>query len=165
MPAVAEDTGTFRGNAQKKARALCSRLPPGAWALADDSGLCVAALHGAPGVDSAYYAGPQGDPAANLAKLIREMRSVPEPERAAYFVCVLFLAGPAGREEAFEGRCEGRLLAEPRGAAGFGYDPLFVPAGRQHTFAELGEFEKSALSHRALAWEKLDAWLAAHPIS
>jgi len=98
MPAVAEDTGTFRGNAQKKARALCSRLPPGAWALADDSGLCVAALHGAPGVDSAYYAGPQGDPAANLAKLIREMRSVPEPERAAYFVCVLFLAGPAGRK-------------------------------------------------------------------
>jgi XTP/dITP diphosphohydrolase len=78
---------------------------------------------------------------------------------------MLFLAGPEGREQSFEGRCEGRLLPEPRGAAGFGYDPLFVPTGGERSFAELGEAAKSALSHRALAWNQLAAWLTAHPIS
>ena len=96
MPEVIEDTGTFLGNCRKKAHALKAKLPPGAWALADDSGLCVDALGGLPGVDSAYYAGPQGDPAANLAKLVEVMRAVPEGRRGAEFVCVLVLAGPGG---------------------------------------------------------------------
>src|SRR5271163_4544081 len=106
MPAVVEDAGTFAGNARKKALALRPRLPAEAWALADDSGLGVGALGGAPGVESAYYAGPQGDSAANLKKLVEAMRQVPAAQRGAHFMCVLVLIGPAG-ELVFEGRCAG----------------------------------------------------------
>jgi XTP/dITP diphosphohydrolase len=84
-------------------------LPAGGWALADDSGLCVAALGGAPGVESAYYSGPRTSGAENLAKLVSVMRAVPDDQRAAHFVCVLVLAGPDGEEQVFEGRCDGRL--------------------------------------------------------
>lgn len=159
MPAVDEDTGTFVGNARKKALALRARLPAGAWALADDSGVCVDALDGAPGVESAYYAGPQGDAGANLAKLVAVMREVPDAERGAHFRCVLVAIGPSGDEHVFEGRCPGRLLREPRGGAGFGYDPLFVPDGESASFAELGDVAKNHLSHRARAWQNLAAWL------
>jgi XTP/dITP diphosphohydrolase len=158
MPAVAEDTGTFVGNARKKALALRARLPAGTWALADDSGVCVDELGGAPGVDSAYYAGPEGDAAANLAKLVRVMRDVPEERRGAHFLCVLFLAGPAGEELFFEGICGGRLLREPRGGTGFGYDPLFVPDGHSESYAELGDAVKNTISHRARAWARLAEW-------
>ncbi len=159
MPPVAEDTGTFAGNAQKKIRALMPRLPAGAWALADDSGLCVDALGGAPGVESAYYAGPRATGAENLAKLVTAMREVPDDRRAARFVCVLALAGSEGEEMVFEGRCEGRLAREPAGAGGFGYDPVFVPEGEERTFAELGDEVKNRLSHRGRAWARLAAWL------
>jgi XTP/dITP diphosphohydrolase len=159
MPHVVEDTGTFVGNARKKARALRPQLPADGWALADDSGLCVDGLGGGPGVESAYYAGPNGDAAANLAKLIRVMRDVPEAQRGAHFVCVLVLCGPAGEEQMFEGRCDGRLRREPCGGAGFGYDPLFVPDGHTRSFAEMSEAEKNALSHRACAWSRLAEFL------
>ena len=159
MPPVVEDTGTFEGNARKKVGALRARLPADAWALADDSGLCVEALGGAPGVESAYYAGPQGDSAANLRKLVAAMRGVPEAARRAHFACVLLLAGPGGAEHVFEGRCDGRLLYDPRGGAGFGYDPLFVPDGYTESFAELGEAVKNSLSHRGRAWAQLASWL------
>ena len=159
MPAVVEDRGTFAGNAGKKARALRARLPAEAWVLADDSGLCVDALGGGPGVESAYFAGPQGDFAANLAKLVTVMRDVPEEKRGAHFVCVLLVCGPGGTEHVFEGRCDGRLLRAPRGGAGFGYDPLFVPDGHERTFAEMGEAEKNQLSHRARAWARLATWV------
>lgn len=159
MPAVVEDAGTFAGNARKKARALAAVLPAGTWALADDSGLCVDALDGAPGVESAYYAGPEGDGRANLAKLIATMQPVPAGRRGAHFVCVLCLLGPDGGEHLFEGRCGGVLLTEPRGGAGFGYDPLFVPDGESGSFAELGEPAKRALSHRARAWADLADWM------
>ncbi len=96
MPPVEEDTGTFVGNARKKAQALRVKLPADAWALADDSGVCVDALDGAPGVESAYYAGPQGDSAANLAKLVAVMRDVPDANRGAHFLCVLVALGPRG---------------------------------------------------------------------
>lgn len=158
MPAVEEDTGTFVGNARKKAQALRPQLPSDAWALADDSGLCVDALQGAPGVESAYYAGPQGDGAANLRKLVAVMRDVPEPQRRARFQCVLVALGPAGEERVFAGACEGSLLREPRGGAGFGYDPLFVPDGYEQSFAELGDQLKNTLSHRARAWAQLARW-------
>jgi XTP/dITP diphosphohydrolase len=161
MPSVVEDAGTFAGNARKKALALRTRLPAEAWALADDSGLCVEALAGAPGVESAYYAGPQADSAANLKKLVEAMRQVPNAQRGAHFKCVLVLAGPAG-EFVFEGRCEGRLLSEPCGQGGFGYDPLFVPEGYAQSFSELGPEIKNRLSHRARAWEKLAKWLSVH---
>ena len=159
MPAVVEDAGTFVGNARKKAEALRPRVPASAWALADDSGLCVDALGGAPGVESAYYAGPQGDGAANLAKLISVLREVPEAKRGAYFQCVLLAIGPQGEEHIFEGRCAGRLLFSPRGGGGFGYDPLFVPEGETRTLAELGDEGKNALSHRARAWAQLAQWV------
>ena len=158
MPPVVEDAGTFEGNARKKARALHARLPAGAWVLADDSGLCVDALGGAPGVESAYYAGPQGDSAANLRKLVAAMHDVPETARRAQFMCVLLLAGPGAAEHVFTGRCEGRLLREPCGDGGFGYDPLFVPDGYTESFAALGETVKNSLSHRGRAWAQLASW-------
>lgn len=168
MPAVEEDTGTFVGNARKKAQALRAKLNAipdlersanEAWALADDSGLCVDALGGAPGVDSAYYAGPQGDAAANLAKLVVDMRDVPEGQRRAHFKCVLVALGPGGEEHVFEGACDGQLLYTPRGGGGFGYDPLFVPDGHAQSFSALGDDVKNTLSHRARAWAKLAEWL------
>lgn len=159
MPAVEEDTGTFIGNARKKAVALQAILPPDAWVLADDSGVCVDALEGAPGVESAYFAGPQHDSAANLRKLVDVMRGVPDGQRAARFVCVLVLRGPGHAEHVFEGRCEGRLGREPVGGSGFGYDPLFVPDGYTQTYAQLGDAVKNEISHRARAFAQLLRWL------
>ena len=164
MPSVIEDAGTFAGNARKKAAALKMRLPPEAWVLADDSGLCVEALGGAPGVESAYYAGPQGDSAANLAKLVARMQAVPEAERGAHFTCVLVLFGPNAGEHVFEGNCFGALRREPAGGAGFGYDPLFVPNGYERTYAELDAADKNKISHRACAWQKLAEWLRRTPV-
>ncbi len=158
MPDVVEDTGTFAGNAHKKAAALRPRLPAGAWALADDSGICVDALDGAPGVESAYFAGPHGDDGDNLEKLVAVMREVPEERRGAHYVCQLVLLGPDGQRHDFEGRCHGRLLREPVGTGGFGYDPLFVPDGYDRTFGLLPLEVKQRLSHRARAWAALVAW-------
>lgn len=155
MPPVEEDTGTFIGNARKKALALKGKLPADAWVLADDSGVCVDELGGAPGVESAYFAGPQGDSAANLRKLAEVMRGVPAERRRACFLCVLLMIGPGGAEEIFEGRCEGWLLDEPRGGTGFGYDPLFVPDGYAASYAELGDEIKNVISHRGRAWRQL----------
>ncbi len=159
MPAVDEDTGTFIGNARKKAQALRRIVPDGAWVLADDSGVCVDELGGAPGVESAYFAGPQGDSAANLDKLVARMRGVPDARRGAQFVCVLVLAGPGGLEQVFEGRCPGRLRHEPAGGAGFGYDPIFTPDGYTLSYAQLGDEVKNRISHRARAFAAMVEWL------
>lgn len=161
MPEVIEDTGTFEGNATKKARALWEKLGRGEWVLSDDSGLCVDALGGEPGVESAYYAGPQGDPKANLEKLVSVLRAVPDGSRGAYFVCVLCLVSPSGDVQLFRGEARGTLLREPRGGAGFGYDPLLVPEGTDKTYAELGEAEKNAISHRGRAFAELAKHLRA----
>lgn len=144
---VEEDADTFEGNALKKARALCEAS--GLWTLADDSGLEVEALGGAPGVYSARYAGPQCDTAANNAKLLRELEG--RIDRHARFRCAIALCAPDGRSWSVEGRCEGRIAEAPRGSTGFGYDPLFVPDGFEVTFAELGAEKKNKISHRALA--------------
>ena len=146
MPDVVEDTGTLVGNARKKARALQALRPAGAY------------LAGAPGVESAYYAGPQHDPTANLLKLAEVMRAVPAGRRAASFLCVLVLLGPDGTEQVCEGRCEGVLAPEPVGGTGFGYDPLFIPAGFDRTYAQLSEAEKNKISHRGRAWLILVGW-------
>ena len=161
MPEVVEDTGTFVGNARKKAVALRDRLPAGSHVVADDSGVCVDALDGGPGVESAYYAGPQGDSAANLWKLVQAMREVPDGQRGAHFLCVLLVVTGTGDELVFEGICRGRLLREPRGGTGFGYDPLFVPDGYDQSYAELGDEVKGLISHRARAWARLAEWAAA----
>ncbi len=160
MPEVVEDQDSFTGNALKKARALAALLPSEDWALADDSGLCVDALDGAPGVLSARYAGPGATDASNIEKLLEALDGIEERNRAAGFRCHLALVSPQGEEHVFEGECRGEILHACRGTAGFGYDPLFVPNGYERTFAELGASEKAALSHRGEAMGKLVAWLA-----
>lgn len=144
---VVEDADTFEGNALKKARELCAAS--GLWALADDSGLEVAALGGAPGVRSARYAGEPCDYSANNAKLLAALECV--ANRRARFRCALALCAPDGRAWTVEGCCEGRIADAPRGGNGFGYDPLFVPEGQTRTFAELDGAAKHALSHRGRA--------------
>lgn len=159
MPPVLEDTGTFVGNARKKARALQAQLAPGACVLADDSGVCVDTLDGGPGVESAYYAGPEADGRANYEKLLQVMAEVPDERRGAHFLCVLLVLAADGSEQVFEGICRGRMLREPRGSAGFGYDPIFVPDGFNQSYAELGEEVKNRISHRANAWARLAEWV------
>lgn len=161
MPPVEEDAPTFEGNARKKALALAAKLPAGddVWAVADDSGLCVDALDGAPGVISARFAGEGAGDAANNAKLLALLREVPPARRGAAFRSCIVAAAPDGRTVAFEGRCPGRVIAAPRGTGGFGYDPLFVPEGFEQTFAELSGEVKNRISHRARALAGLIAWL------
>ena len=157
-----EETGsTFRGNAILKAQAAARAS--GLVALADDSGLCVDALDGAPGVYSARWAGAPKDFGAAMARVERELEAhaAPPPWRAA-FVSVLALAWPDGAVETFEGRVDGSLVFPPRGTAGFGYDPIFRPDGHDRTFGEMSSHEKHgipvdgslALSHRARAFQK-----------
>jgi XTP/dITP diphosphohydrolase len=161
MPAVEESAETFAGNAWIKARALRAVAPAAAWVLADDSGLAVDALGGAPGVRSARYAGEKPQDGENTAKLLREMAQVPDGRRTAQFVCVLALSGPGGEEATFEGKCAGKIGTELAGGGGFGYDPVFYPEGFEKTYAEISDEEKNRISHRGRAWEKLAGWLRA----
>jgi XTP/dITP diphosphohydrolase len=147
LPDVAEDGLTFSQNAVKKAATIAKAT--GLWALGDDSGLEVAALRGAPGVNSARYAGKHGDDAANMAKLLKDMEGV--PDRAARFRCVIALASPSGHAQTVEGKVEGTIGLEPRGRNGFGYDPVFIPHGYTYSYAQITMVEKNALSHRARA--------------
>ncbi|ADE56049.1 RdgB/HAM1 family non-canonical purine NTP pyrophosphatase [Coraliomargarita akajimensis] len=155
MPEVDENGDTFAANAQLKAEALRKLAPVDAWVLADDSGLEVDALQGAPGIYSARYAGPNASDEANLAKLLEAIKDVPEGERAARFRCVLCLIDPDGFISHYDGSCEGRMAQEGSGAEGFGYDPAFLPDGYDQTFGELGEVVKRELSHRARACQWL----------
>ena len=161
MPDVAEDTGTFEGNAKVKARALHRQAPQGCGVLSDDSGLCVDALGGLPGVESAYFAGKAGNPKANLDLLIERLKGVSPARRTAHFVCVLVFIDPTGREFLFEGRCDGTLLERPEGSQGFGYDPLFVPAGHKATFSAMAPETKNSLSARGRAWTAFTSWFKA----
>ena len=146
-PDVEEDADTFEGNAEKKALAYAKAT--GMPALADDSGLCVDALGGRPGVYSARYA--EGDDAARIEKLLGELANVPEDRRGAKFVCALCLAFPDGRKLTTRGECHGVITHAPRGTGGFGYDPIFFVPELNKTFAELTRDEKSARSHRGRA--------------
>lgn len=147
LPDVEEDGGTFEANAVKKAETLCRAT--GGYALADDSGLLVDALQGAPGVYSARYAGIPVDYRANNLKLLRELADV--KNRTARFVCVMALAFPDGHTETVAGECSGSIARSCQGSNGFGYDPLFIPDGFQETFGELDDEVKARLSHRANA--------------
>jgi XTP/dITP diphosphohydrolase len=159
MPEVIEDQDTFSGNALKKARALAALLPSDGLALADDSGICIDAFDGAPGVRSARYAGESANDEDNLDKLIREMEPVPDGERGGAFVCHLAAVMQGGNEIVFEGEVRGSILRERKGDNGFGYDPVFLPTGRQRTTAEMSQDEKAAISHRGIAARKFIAWL------
>jgi XTP/dITP diphosphohydrolase len=153
LPEVAETGSTFADNALLKARAIAkaSGLP----AIADDSGLCVDALNGMPGIFSARWSGRHGDDVANLRLLLAQLADVPPERRAAHFACSAALVLPSGEERVALGRVDGRLIDSPRGAGGFGYDPIFIPDGESRTTAEMPPAEKDAISHRGRAFRAL----------
>jgi len=157
-PDVIEDGETFRENALKKAREVAAHT--GRLTLADDSGLMVDALDGAPGVYSARFAGKNADDIKNNKKLLKMLKDTPDKERGAKFVCVLALVSPDGVEKVLKGVVKGRIAHGMRGARGFGYDPLFYYAPVRMTFAEMGPEEKNKVSHRARALAKLKEYLA-----
>ena len=153
-----EETGTtFAENSALKATTVCKAL--GIPAIADDSGLCVDALGGAPGVYSARYAGEHGDDTANMNKLLDDMFDVPGRKRTARYICVITLAMPDGRTLVTEGKCEGIIGQNPKGNNGFGYDPIFKVGMK--TMAQLDDAKKDAISHRGNALRKLQAELPA----
>ncbi|MEO3847947.1 RdgB/HAM1 family non-canonical purine NTP pyrophosphatase [Streptomyces sp. B8F3] len=153
VPDVPETGVTFAENALLKAHALARAT--GLPAVADDSGLCVDVLGGAPGIFSARWAGRHGDDAANLALLLGQLSDVGPEHRAAHFACAAALALPDGTERVAEGRLEGTLRYEPAGTGGFGYDPVLQPLGEDRTCAELTPEEKNAISHRGKAFRAL----------
>jgi XTP/dITP diphosphohydrolase len=152
-PDVAETGLTFAENALLKAHAAArfTGLP----AVADDSGLCVDALNGMPGVFSARWAGRHGDDKANLDLVLAQLADITDPRRGAHFVCAAALALPDGKEWVVEGRLDGNLTTSPRGNGGFGYDPIFVPQGSDITTAEMPPEDKDAISHRGRAFRAL----------
>ena len=157
-PEVPETESTFAGNALLKARAIAQAT--GLPAVADDSGLCVDALNGMPGVLSARWAGAHGDDDANLDLVLAQIGDVPDQRRGASFMCAAAVALPDGTERVVEGSIEGRLLRERRGENGFGYDPIFVPLGQDITTAQMSAEEKDAISHRGRALRSLAPVLA-----
>lgn len=153
LPDVPETGVTFAENALIKARAVADAT--GLVAVADDSGIAVDVLGGAPGIFSARWAGRHGDDAANLALLLAQLSDVPDEHRGASFVCAAALVAPDGVEHVEEGRLRGVLAHEPRGTNGFGYDPALVPEGVDVTCAELSPEQKEAISHRGRAFRAL----------
>lgn len=153
FPDVAETGSTFEENAILKARAVSSftNLP----ALADDSGLAVEALNGAPGIFSARYSGRHGDDAANISRLLEDLKGVLDENRRAKFVAVLALVTPDGKELLVRGELEGKIRNQPTGTNGFGYDPIFEPENSNRTMGELSPSEKDAISHRSKALRDL----------
>jgi XTP/dITP diphosphohydrolase len=150
---IEEDAPTLEGNALKKAREVFRQT--GIPALADDTGLEVRYLNDAPGVFSSRFAGPGATYAENVRKLLQTMRGVPPRRRGARFRAVLAFIPAAGREEIAEGIVNGVILESPRGAGGFGYDPVFLPHGHSRTYAEMDLAEKNQVSHRARAMERM----------
>jgi XTP/dITP diphosphohydrolase len=160
VPDVAETGATFEENALLKARAVAEAT--GLPAVADDSGLTVEALNGMPGLLSARWAGRHGDDAANLDLVLAQTVDVPDERRGAAFVCAAAIALPGGASEVVRGELTGTLLRARRGDGGFGYDPIFVPAGETRTTAEMDPAEKDAISHRGRALRALAPILADH---
>ena len=159
VPEVAETGVTFAANALLKARAVAAAT--GVVAVADDSGIAVDVLGGAPGIFSARWAGRHGDDAANLALLLAQIADVPAEHRGGAFVCAAALVTPEGEEHVEVGELRGRIATAPSGGGGFGYDPVFVPLGSGRTLAEHTAQEKNAISHRGLAFRALAPRLAA----
>lgn len=158
-PEVEETGDTLEANALLKARSACEHV--GLPAAADDTGLLVDALDGAPGVRSARYSGPGATYESNNRKLLAELEGAPEGKRAARFECIVALAAPGRTPLFFKGVLPGRIIAAPRGESGFGYDPIFVPQGMETTLAELSPPAKNAVSHRCIAFRRLAEFLRA----
>jgi XTP/dITP diphosphohydrolase len=154
MPEVDENGDSLEANARIKAEAL-HIAAPNTWVCADDTGLFVEALGGAPGIHTARYAGPSANAEDNIAKLLHSLDGVPPERRRAEFRCCLLLISPDGHEQVFEGVFPGRIAEKKSGINGFGYDPIFVPDGYDQCVAELDEDLKNRISHRALAVAKL----------
>ena len=153
-----EETGTtFAENSYIKAHTVAQLT--GKPCIADDSGLCVDILDGAPGIHSARYSGVHGDDQANRRKLLEDLKDVPEEKRTAHFACCITLCWPDGRTVVAEGICPGRIAFEERGEGGFGYDKVFMPEGRDQSFAELGVEVKNEIGHRARALARLEELL------
>lgn len=148
-PDVIEDAETYEENAIKKASTLAEYT--GHPTIADDSGLEVDALGGAPGVYSARYAGENASDQDRIVKLLDALQNIPDDRRSGRFICAVAIAEPLPRVQVVRGVCEGRIIRAPRGDHGFGYDPVFVPVGYDKTFAELGDEPKNQISHRAKA--------------
>ncbi len=157
-----EDENSFEGNAIKKATEVCRYT--GKPALADDSGLEVDVLGGAPGIYSARYAGGagSGSDVRNYEKLLDELKNIPDEKRGARFVCCMAMAYPDGFVKTFLGYAKGSISREPKGKTGFGYDPIFIPEGYKITFAEMSGEEKDRLSHRGKAIEKIAEFIHAN---
>lgn len=160
-PDAVEDGNSFAENALKKARLVAAHT--GRLTLADDSGLEVDMLGGAPGIYSARYGGVQGDDRSNIEKLLRELAGVPRARRTAQFRCVIAIVAPGGREETVEGVCRGVIIEQPRGTGGFGYDPVFLDEASGLTFAEMDAGHKNSISHRSRAVQELKKVLPGFP--
>jgi XTP/dITP diphosphohydrolase len=158
-PDVPETGATFEENALLKARVIADYT--GLPAVADDSGLCVDALNGMPGVLSARWAGGHGDDQANLELVLAQVADVPDARLGARFVCAAALVAPGAREWVVTGQVEGRLIRAPRGSGGFGYDPIFLPDGFGQTTAEMTAEAKDAISHRGRAFRALTPFITA----
>ncbi len=154
-----EDGETFEENARIKSRAIVSKIKY-CWVMSDDSGICVDALGGAPGVYSARYGGPDATDEINNEKLLTDLGDTPSNLRSARYVCCLSLISPAGDEHLFSGTLEGHIALHLSGSAGFGYDSLFIPAGFDQTVGVLGNEIKNSISHRSVAIEKLKQFVA-----
>ena len=150
---VKEDLPTFAGNAAKKAKAAAKKF--GLISVSDDSGLCVKALKGAPGVRSARFVRPPVTSERLCAKLLDVMASVPPRDRGAAFQCFVALADPKGKCIIVKGACRGKIASKMQGDGGFGYDPVFIPSGHSKTFAQMTERQKNLLSHRGQAFRRL----------
>ena len=159
---IEEDGETFEENSLKKAEAIMKAT--GKLTVADDSGLMVDYLGGAPGVYSARFAGEECDDEKNNEKLLKHLEGLPAEDRKAKFVSVITLMFPDGNTIVARGECPGRIIETPTGENGFGYDPLFVPDGLSKTFAQLSDKEKNSISHRARALEKLEEILTEREI-
>ncbi|MBI2551695.1 RdgB/HAM1 family non-canonical purine NTP pyrophosphatase [Candidatus Uhrbacteria bacterium] len=160
---VIEDRKTFEGNALKKARFVASRT--GEWVLAEDSGLCIKALGGAPGVYSARWAGEGASDEEMVRYALEKMRDIPEHKRAAWFKTALAVVAPDGKERIFRGRVDGLVSTAPRGTmrSKLPYDMIFIPKGHTRTFAEMSDAEKNSLSHRGRAFARLKEFFIGDP--
>lgn len=162
MPAVEENGTTYKENALLKANALHALCLDDSWVLADDSGLEVDALQGAPGIYAARFAGEDVTYEDNNQLMLSKLKGVPHDKRSARMVCAIVLLSPEGKIYDFTGICNGFITEKPKGDLGFGYDPIFQPKGFENTFSEMGPSQKNKISHRAMALAQVKEWIEFH---